>query len=156
MHTVELNIADGPSFLSDGPTQMPTQRYAILGGHSSLICGRGLDSNPQATIIWRAPDGTTVMDSARYDLENGPHVVRLNLSQTILSDSGVWICEVVVRSERHVVTSQGELVLIELAVVGAPLRHHFMLTVIGECAHTCMDGYIRLVPNLGRGLRMRR
>ena len=89
MRTVELNIADGPSFLSDCPTRIATQHCAILGDHSSLICGRGLDSNPQSTITWTAPDGTTVMDSARYDLENGPHVVRLNLSQTILSDSGV-------------------------------------------------------------------
>ena len=79
------------------------------------------------------------MDNARYDLENGPDIiVRLNLSRTVLSDSGLWICELVVRSERHVVTREGELVLGGLAVIGTPLRHQFRLTVIGEFI---MDGY---------------
>ena len=119
-----LNVADGPSFQSDGPTQTPTQRYTILGDHSLLIlCGRGLDSNPQATIIWTAPDGTAVMDSTRYDLENGLDIVRLNLSRTVLSDNGLWVCEVVVRSEKHVVTNEGELILGGLAVIRTPLRH---------------------------------
>ena len=132
MHTVELKIADGPSFQSDGPTQMPTQHYAILGDPSSLICGRGLDSNPQATITWTAPDGTAIMNSTRYDLENGPDIVRLNLSRTSLSDNGVWVCELVVISERHLVTSRGVLVKGALAMIGTPLRHQFRLTVIGE------------------------
>ena len=82
------------------------------------------------------------MDSTRYDLENGPDIVRLNLSQTILSDNGVWVCELVVRSERHVVTSEGELILGGLTVIGTPLRHYFILTTIGEIIITCnMDGY---------------
>ena len=81
------------------------------------------------------------MDSTRYDLENGPDIVRLNLSRTVLSDSGLWVCELVVRSERHVVTSEGELVLGGLTVIGTPLRHQFRLTVIGEFIITCMDGY---------------
>ena len=103
-----------------------------MDGHFSLICGRGLDSNPQATITWTAPDGTTIVNNARYDLENRPETVRLNFTQTILSDSGVWICEIVVRSDRHVVSNQGELILGGEAVIGTPLRHQFMLTVIGE------------------------
>ena len=154
MHTIELKIADGPSFQADGPTQMPTQHYAILGDHSSLICGRGLDSNPQATITWTAPDGTAVMDSTRYDLENGPDIVRLNLSRTSLSDNGVWVCELVVISERHVVNNGGVLVKGALAMIGTPLRHQFRLTVIGEFTTTCMDGY-KIDPNLGRDLAMR-
>ena len=48
------------------------------------------------------------MDSTRYDLENGPDIVRLNLSRTVLSDNGVWICELVVRSERYVVARSKE------------------------------------------------
>ena len=84
--------------------QTPTQHYTLLGDHSSLVCGRGLDSNPQATIIWTSPDGM-IVDNARYNLENGSDIVRLNFSRTTLNDSGVWICELVVRSERHVVTN---------------------------------------------------
>ena len=80
------------------------------------------------------------MDNARYDFESGPDVVRLNFTRTILNDSGAWICELVVRSERHVVTSEGELILGGQAVIGTPLRHQFMLTVIGESACTYMHG----------------
>ena len=88
------------------------------------------------------------MDSTRYDLENGLDIVRLNLSRTILSDNGVWICELVVRSERHVVTSEGKLILGGLAVIGGtPLRHQFTLTVIGEFIVTCkFPTYIRKEP----------
>ena len=72
--------ADGPSFQSDGPQQKPTQVYVLLGSSLSLVCGRGLVSNPQAIIVWTAPDGTTIMDNARYNLEDGQDVVRLNLT----------------------------------------------------------------------------
>ena len=93
----------GPSFLSNRLTQTPTQHYhAILGDRSSLICGTGLDSNPRSTITWIDPRGATIKENARYDLENGPDFVRLNLSRTILSDNGVWICELIVRSETEV------------------------------------------------------
>ena len=104
----------------------------LWGHYFSLVCGRGLDSNPQATITWTAPDQTTIVDNARYDLENGPDIVRLNFTRTILSDSGIWTCEVIMRSERHVVSSEGELIRGGQAVIGTPLRHQFMLTVIGE------------------------
>ena len=115
--------------------QTPTQHYTLSGDHSSLVCGRGLDSNPQATITWTSPDGM-IVDNARYDLENGSDIVRLNFSQTTLNDSGVWTCELVVRSERHVVTNGGALIPGGQAVIGTPLRHQFMLTVIGGCTRT--------------------
>ena len=122
---------DGPTFLSDGPTQMPTQRYVLLGNRLSLVCGRGLESNPEASITWMAPDGTTIMDNDRYDLESGRDIVRLNFTRTILGDTGIWTCDVTVRSQRHIV-SNGRLVLGETAVIGSPIRHEFMVTVIGE------------------------
>ena len=34
------------------------------------------------------------------------------------------------RSERHVVTSEGELIMEGLAVIGAPLRHQLMLIIV--------------------------
>ena len=113
---------------------MPTQAYVLLGAPLSLVCGRGLDSNPQPTITWTAPDGTTIENDARFHLENGPEVVRLNLTRTILNDSGIFICELVVSSERHVVNSEGDLILGGQAVIGTSLRHQFLLTLIGESA----------------------
>ena len=122
---------DGPTLQSDGPTQMPTQRYVLLGNRLSLVCGRGLDSNPEASITWTDPNGTMIMDNDRYDIESGRDIVRLNFTRTILGDAGIWTCEVIVRSRRHIV-SDGRLVLGQTAVIGSPIRHEFMVTVIGE------------------------
>ena len=124
-----LLTSDGPSFRSGDPTQMPTQRFVLLSDRLSLVCGTGLDSNPQATITWTAPDRTTIMDNARYDLENGPDIVRLNITGTTLSDSGIWLCDVTVRSERHV---NKTLVLGEQTVIGIPIQQQFMVNVVGE------------------------
>ena len=125
---------DHASFRSDGPTQIPTQRYVLLGNPLSLVCGRGLDSNPAASITWQDPNIVVIMDNARYDLESGTEVVRLNFTRTIPTDSGIWTCEVVVRSERHIVSSEGILVQGAVAVIGTPIQHviEFMVIVIGN------------------------
>ena len=75
----------------------------LLNDSLSLVCGTSLNSNPQASVTWMAPDGTAIMDNARYDLENGPDVVRLNFTLTILSDNGIWRCRVFTESDRYIV-----------------------------------------------------
>ena len=121
-------ISDGPSFEHMGPTQ----RHTLLGDTSlSLVCGTGLDSNPQATITWTAPDGTTIMDNAQYRLDNRPSIVRLNFTQVFSSDIGVWACHVIVRSEKNVV-SNGMLVLEEESVIGSPIHHSIQLIAVGK------------------------
>ena len=98
-------LADGPS-LELGLVQY----YVLLDDPlSSLVCGTGLDSNPQATITWTAPDQTIIMDSSRYSLQNGPDIVRLNFTHTLLSDAGMWRCNIRTESDQHVV-SNGSLV----------------------------------------------
>ena len=115
-------------------TEGPTQRYVLLGDSLSLLCGTGLDSNPAATITWTAPDMTIIMDNARYDLENGPDIVRLNFTHTIPSDTGVWVCDATAVSEKYIV-SNGQLVRQDNAVIGtATVR--IQLTVIGEYLFT--------------------
>ena len=86
----------------------PTQHYALLGDPLSLVCGTGLDSNPQAVITWTAPDGTTVtiVDNARYDLEDGPEIVRLNFTNAVMSDTGVWRCVVNATSESYIASEE--------------------------------------------------
>ena len=108
---------------------MLTQHNVPLGDSLSLVCGTGLDSNPQATITWTAPDGTIIMNDDRYMLENGPEIVRLNITGTILNDSGIWSCEIVVTSDRYVVRN-GTLVLGEQTVIGAPIQHQFMVILL--------------------------
>ena len=117
---------DPPTFAIEGPTQ----RYVLLGDSLSLLCGTGLDSNPAATITWTAPDMTTITDNARYDLENGPEIVRLNFTHTIPSDTGVWVCEATAVSEKYIV-SNGQLVRQDNAVIGRATVN-IQLTVIGE------------------------
>ena len=107
----------------------------LLGDGLSLVCGTGLNSNPQATITWTAPDGTAIMDNAQYDHENGPDIVRLNFTLTILSDTGIWRCVATVRSENHFVrSSDGRLELGQEVVIGSPIQHDIQLTVI--CKYT--------------------
>ncbi|MCG8623360.1 MAG: hypothetical protein MJE68_15380 [Proteobacteria bacterium] len=69
-------------------SQGPTKQFVRLGDKASLVCGTGLDSNPQATITWTAPDRTTIVDNinARYDKENGPTFGRRNSTNATKSD----------------------------------------------------------------------
>ena len=106
------------------------QHFALLGDKLSLVCGTGLDSNPQATITWTAPDGTTIMDKTRYDLENGPDIVRLNITNTTSSDAGIWRCNVMVMSEVNLV-NRGRLMLRNKTLIGS-VNVSIQLTIVGE------------------------
>ena len=72
------------------------------------------------------------MDNARYDLDNGPDIVRLNFTHTILDDTRIWRCVATVRSESHFVSADGKLVLGQVIVIGSPLLYDIQLTIIGE------------------------
>ena len=109
----------------------PTQQYMLLGDSLSLVCGTGLDSNPQATITWTAPDGNTVVNSAQYHHDNGPNIVRLNFTQVLSSDIGVWGCDVMVKSEKYIV-SNGRLVLEEESVIGSTIHHSIQLIAVSK------------------------
>ena len=129
---------DGPSFQEPGPAQ----QYALFGESLSLVCGIGLDSNPQATVTWTAPDATTItMNSSRYTLDNGPSV-RLNFSRTTVNDTGEWVCDVRVTSAQNAV-GNGSLVEVDPTVIGVPITRNIQLTVIGEyfviVCNVCLD-----------------
>ena len=122
-----LSPPDGPSFRIPAPTQ----RYVLLNDSLSLVCGTGLENNPQANVTWMAPDGTIIMNGARYNLESGPQIVRLNLTQTTFKDSGTWKCELIVESEYYGV-SNGRLSPFDSSVIGEPLEVDIQLTIIGR------------------------
>ena len=65
-------------------------------------------------VTWTAPDGTTIIKNARYDLENGPEFVRLNFAHTIFGDNGTWRCDI------HVISSQN-IVSNDPTVIGTPI-----------------------------------
>ena len=58
------------------------------------------------------------MDNARYNIVNEPDVVRLNFTNILMTDMGIWRCNVTVKSERHV-QSGDTLVLLEEATIGS-------------------------------------
>ena len=118
-------VADPPSIIKG-----PTHSSALLGDSASLVCGTGLDSNPQATITWTAPDGTIIADNARYDLDNGPEIIQLNITRTVLSDAGVWRCDVIVSSEAHKLNG-GRLILQNNVLIGS-VNASIQLKIIGE------------------------
>ena len=78
-----------------------------------------------------APDGTTIQDNTRYDLENGPDVVRLNFTHTTSSDTGTWRCRIIVMSEQYIV-SDGVLVRQSPSRIGEAIYVEVKLTVISE------------------------
>ena len=105
----------------------------LLGDPLSLVCGTGLDSNPQATVTWTAPNGTTIMDSTRYSLINGPEIVKLDLTRTIQSDAGMWRCDIRTESD-HYTVSDGSLVLMNSTTIGIRIQHNIELIILpGEC-----------------------
>lgn len=109
----------------------PTQRHVLLYEHLSLVCGTGLDSNPQAAIKWMAPDGTTVIDSDQYSIDNGPSVVMLSIARVTMNEIGVWECEVGVQSDKYTVEN-GRLVLEGRSVIGTPIHHTIQLIPVGK------------------------
>jgi hypothetical protein len=104
-----------------------------LGDSASLVCGTGLDSNPQATITWTAPNGTTItVNNDRFNLENGPDIVRLNLSRTLLGDAGMWRCNIRTESESDEYQVDNNIfVRTNIATIGSPIQSDIELIIIG-------------------------
>ena len=57
--------------------------------------------------------------------------MRLNFTRTILSDAGVWMCNVRVESERYHV-SNGSLIREDSGIIGVPIQLIIELTIVGK------------------------
>ena len=127
MITDNTTLADGPS-LALGPAQ----HYVLLGDSASLVCGTGLDrGNPQATITWTAPNGTTILDNNRINIVNGPDTVRLNFSHTLPSDAGVWRCDIKTESESDKYLADDNIfVQTNVTTIGAQIQSDIELMII--------------------------
>ena len=68
--------------------------YVLLGSPVSLVCGYNLIGNPSAVISWTNPQNKQVNNSGRYQVDNGPKVVQLNITEASKSDGGTWKCTV--------------------------------------------------------------
>ena len=66
-----------------------------MGSDASLVCGKNLRSNPQASITWQRPNGELVDDMDHgIHMDNGPDIVRINISHVSYNHSGTWNCTV--------------------------------------------------------------
>ena len=74
------------------------------------------------------------MNNTRFELENGPDIVSLNFTHTILSDVGVWRCDVRVVSDQDLV-QDGRLVESNSTVIDIPLQQDLELIIIGRRLH---------------------
>ena len=121
------------SILTVGPEfdRGVTRRAVLLGDPLSLVCGRNLVSNPMATVEWRDPNEILVLDNARYDLEDGPEVIRLSFTRTIEADDGEWACRVRVADTDVSVVQNNELVIQPTANIGTETVR-ITLTVVGK------------------------
>ena len=70
----------------------PSEYYVRLNDPVTLICGYKLSSSPSAQITWTHPQGHPVEPGDQYILDNGPQIVRLNISNASKTDGGVWRC----------------------------------------------------------------
>ena len=74
--------------------------YIPLGDEAELVCGKNLESNPQAKVTWTRPDGITVTDSGEeYSVISGPEKVGLSIMNVRKTDNGTWRCTVDVSSD---------------------------------------------------------
>ena len=88
------------SSFTDGPyitLSNQTEQIVIAGDSTLLLCGTGLHSNPQASVKWHKPDGTTIKPHNHivdYFVHDGPEYVNVNISSVSESDEGLWSCEI--------------------------------------------------------------
>ena len=73
---------------------MKGRHNAIEGDSVSLVCGKNLESNPNASITWINPQSTSMSGSNddNYAQDDGPEVVQLNIAKASKRDSGTWTC----------------------------------------------------------------
>ena len=73
------------------------------------------------------------MDNDRFNIENGPNIVRLNLTRTLLSDAGMWRCQIRTESESDEYMSDNNIfVRTNITMIGLPIQREIELMIIGQ------------------------
>ena len=124
---------DGPE-ISPGPKD----HYVLSGDSVSLICGYNLNSYPPAVISWTSPHGDAVRSrsGSKYSMDNGPGVVRLNISDVTESLGGEWTCQVEVFDSDVLKVEEGRLIRDINTTIGRQTFPTY-LHVLGKCEQYC-------------------
>ena len=95
-----------------------TEYTVLLGDNISLTCGFNLMSQREIKFIWFSPTGTLIKRSEPkgYSVEDGPDVVRLNVTNATMRDDGLWNCTAPASAIRQ--STAIVLLQIQLTVVG--------------------------------------
>jgi hypothetical protein len=110
-----------------------TEYTVLLGENVSLTCGYNLTSNPASdttNIIWQSPDGARIKsddleDNNDINVDNGPDVVRLDITGVDKMDNGVWNCTI---EEQYTVALE-----IHLNVVCKLLLYKTLIAKLSNC-----------------------
>ena len=72
------------------------------------------------------------MENDRFNIENGPDIVRLNLTHTLLSDAGMWKCQIRTESESdEYLVDNNIFVRTNITTIGSPIQSDIELMIIG-------------------------
>ena len=115
---------------------MPTslEHHSVEQCPVSLVCGYNLGSEPLASVTWTDPQGNVVTNSDLYAIDNGPSVVRLNITSTNKIHNGTWKCNITVTYADGSVNE---------TVIDIPLVVHGESPLL--CIHTYMyTNYVKL------------
>ena len=115
----------------------------------TIICARGLESNPPAIITWTNPEGDIVKNGTRYSYQyliKGPADVTLTIFSVNEKDNGTWGCNISVKDGENEI---GRMVMsIELSVdgIGHPIDYRRVVIIVITIVFGTVIMIIVMVP----------
>ena len=122
-------ILDGP----ETKVENLTLQSSFMNETKTIICARGLESNPPAIITWTNPEGDIVKNGTRYSYQyliKGPADVTLTIFSVNEKDNGTWGCNISVKDGENEI---GRMVMyIKLGVdgIGHPIDYRRVVIIV--------------------------
>ena len=100
----------------------------------TIVCARGLESNPPATIGWINPDGDIIENGNGYSYQSplsGSKDVTLTITSVSEKDNGTWTCTIAVKDGENEIGRK--VIPIELNVdgIGHTIVSRWMFVIVG-------------------------
>ena len=105
----------------------------VQGSDVTLLCGKGLRSNPPAIVGWLDNNGNSIdAGSSRISVPDTRETTSLSLGELTERDSGNWTCQIAVPNVRTVLIAITLTVLGEYVILAI---YEYHLSV--QCCNTC-------------------